>query len=180
VLDVHVLVGAPVRAAAALAVVAALTFMTVMVGDDRLAGAGLLDRPARGVDAAVVEAAQQDQILSGRRPAISPVERNAFTSYVTAARSRGSLQWSRYRHAQSQCPAGWVCERSEPRNHLICPASSNSCTLDRSTLRDALALVYCLGKGPHPPNSAPRIGRQVRQGCCGVRSDLQAVPPVES
>ncbi|MDA1387280.1 hypothetical protein O2L01_19955, partial [Glycomyces lechevalierae] len=54
-------------------VVDALTFMTVVVGDDRLPRPGLLHAPASGVDAPVVEPAEQDQVLSGRHTAISPM-----------------------------------------------------------------------------------------------------------
>ena len=79
VFGIHVGVGAPVRTptpatAAAPIGLAVLGFVVVVVGDDRLAGRGLLDRPARSVDAAVVETAQQDQVLSVRVAAVGPVD----------------------------------------------------------------------------------------------------------
>ncbi len=66
VLGIHVRIGPPVRTPTPISGLAALGFVVFVVGDDRVAGGGLLYRPASSVDAAVVEPAQQDQVLGVR------------------------------------------------------------------------------------------------------------------
>src|SRR5690606_22046938 len=81
--QVEVDVGAVVGAAAAhtrtglsggTAGLAGLGVVVVFVVDDEgFAGSGFGDGPAGGVEASVVEAAQQDQVLSDSGPAVGPV-----------------------------------------------------------------------------------------------------------
>src|SRR5690606_27068946 len=47
--------------------------VVVVVDDERLAWSGFGDGPAGGMEASVVEAAQQDQVLSDSGPAVGPV-----------------------------------------------------------------------------------------------------------
>ncbi|KPC71240.1 hypothetical protein ADL26_15600, partial [Thermoactinomyces vulgaris] len=72
VLGIHVPVSTPVGAAAP-GVCFGGALVAFVMGDDRSTGAGLLHAPARRVDAAVMEPAQQDQVLRARRPAIGPM-----------------------------------------------------------------------------------------------------------